>query len=188
MAASLVYLLSDGSVAAVSTTDSTAGGTNMTKSSSATAPDGAGIGVYIHVVNDSTGDAVPGISVKAGPASSPDDLMFAPDGATIKECVHTVPSGSAVLLNGTILYANGTIITPPPCPLKLYTTNATGWVSITNATGAYYMIIAGNVNMNSYAMVSLYRGQAVYVTIPWPTGNATVTREAGSSTPLLPVG
>ena len=127
--------------------------------------------VFIHVVNSTSGQPVSNESLTAGPASSPDDLAITPGGPTLKECVHEVPSGASVGSNGVVY--NGTTTTFAPCPLKSYTTNATGWVTISNQNATYFFIKAGNVNINNAEIVTL-EGSRTYVTAPFPQGNFTV--------------
>jgi hypothetical protein len=137
----------------------------------------AAAGLLIHVVNETSGQPVPGIRVLAGPASSNDDIALTPGGPTLKECVHGVPSGSAVLGNGTVVLPNGTEITYPACPLKTYTTNSTGWVSIPEALGGYYFFNVGGMAAayNVYGILQLSQRGETRVTVSWPNGNYTVT-------------
>lgn len=114
-----------------------------------------------------------GVTVVAAPIPSPNDVALTPGGPSIDECVHQVPSGSLVNQNGTVV-VNGTTITFPPCPLKDYVTNSTGWVSITNATGDWYFIKAGNVNEWNYVVIGVMPGTTVNMAIPLPYGNVTV--------------
>ena len=142
-------------------------------SQSGTAP----AGLLIHVANETSGQPVSGIRVLAGPASSADDIGLTPGGATLKECVHGVPSGSMVVGNGTVVLPNGTEITYPACPLKTYTTNSTGWVSIPEAAGGYYFFNVGGMATaySVFGVVHLFQGQETHVTVKWPNGNYTVT-------------
>jgi len=102
--------------------------------------------VLIEVVNDSTKPPVSGVTVAAGPASSSTDVAFTPDGPTLNECVHEVPSGSLVQENGSVVLPNGTTITFAPCPLKDYVTNSVGQVVVPDATGTYIFVKTGYFN------------------------------------------
>jgi len=138
---------------------------------------GGGAGLLIHVLNDTTGQPMAGVRVIAGPASSMNDTVYTPGGPTVKECVHQVPSGSSVLANGTVVLPNGTMLTFPTCPLSSYSTNSTGWVTISGITSTYYFFYAGNAmsSFNSFGIVQLFHGEATYVTVKAPSGNYTVT-------------
>jgi len=133
-------------------------------------------GLLIHVVNETSGHPVAGIKVLAGPASSADDIALTPGGPTLKECVHGVPSGSAVLGNGTVVLPNGTRISYPACPLETYATNSTGWVSIQEASGMYFFNVGGMAGAyNVYGIVKLSQGVETDLMVDWPNGNYTVT-------------
>ena len=138
----------------------------------------AGASLLIHVLNDTTDQPVAGIRVLAGPASSMNDTVYTPGGPTVKECVHQVPSGSSVLANGTVVLPNGTMLTFPTCPLSSYSTNSTGWVTISGITSTYYFFYAGNVmsSFNSFGIIQLFQGEGTYVTVRAPSGNYTVTK------------
>jgi hypothetical protein len=133
-------------------------------------------GLLIRVVNGSSGQPVAGVRALAGPASSADDMALTPGGPTLKECVHGVPSGSDVLGNGTVVLPNGTHVTYPTCPLKTYTTNSSGLVSIPESEGEYYFFSVGGMLMPSfvYGIVRLSGVGETYVTVTWPNGNYTV--------------
>jgi hypothetical protein len=131
-------------------------------------------GLLIHVVNETSAQPVSGVPVYGGPVSSPDDI--GPTWAntwTLDECVHgPAPSGSVVLANGTVALPNGTEITYPTCPLKSYTTNSTGWVSIPNAAGRYYFFnVGGLMGPDIYGFVPLSQGVVTQVTINWQIGD-----------------
>lgn len=134
-------------------------------------------GLLIYVVNGSSGLPVAGVRVLAGPASSADDMALTPGGPTLKECVHGVPSGSDVLGNGTVVLPNGTEIAYPACPLKTYTTNSSGSVSIPEVAGEYYFFSVGGMPTPSfvYGVVRLSQVGETHVTVDWPNGNYTVT-------------
>ena len=123
--------------------------------------------IFIHVVSSTSGQAIPNQPLTAGPASSASDLSYTPGGPTINECVHEVPNGSAVSGNKAVY--NGTTTTFVQCPLVSYTTNATGWVTISHQNATYFFIKVGNVNLNNAEMVTL-SGSQTYVTAPFPTG------------------
>jgi hypothetical protein len=127
---------------------------------------------YIQVTNGSTASPLAGISVEAGPTPSPNDVMFTPGGPSLIACVHQVPNGSSVG-NGTAV-SNGTTITFTQCPLKGYATNASGWVSIINATGPFLFIDAGNVNEWNDVVIGVQDNSVVNMRIPLPQGNITV--------------
>lgn len=134
-------------------------------------------GLLIRVINETSDQPVTGVRVLAGPASSADDIGLTPGGATLKECIHAVPSGSSVEENGTVILPNGTEITYPACPLITYMTNSTGRVSIPEATGEYYFFNVGGMATpySVFGVVHLFQGQETYVTVMWPNGNYTVT-------------
>jgi hypothetical protein len=148
-------------------------GTNTTQNSSNEAA------IFVQVVNQSTLAPIAGMPVAAGPAQSPSDVGITPGGPTLNECVHGVPSGSSVEENGSVITPNGTVITFPPCPLKEYLTDSAGWVSISNATGAYYFIKVGNVNQWNDILVTMNDTNILYVTIPWPSGNISLASSQG---------
>lgn len=126
--------------------------------------------IFIHVVNSTSGKAIPGEPVTAGPASSATDIFSTIDGqTTINECVH---GGSS---NGTTTIS----MNHAPCPLKNYDTNATGWVTISNQNATYFFIEAGtwtSLGPVPNAQVIAIAGSQTYVTAPFPEGNFTVSR------------
>lgn len=129
--------------------------------------------ILIHVVNSTSGDSMVDEPVTAGPASSANDLATTPGGPTISECVHEVSNGATVSANGTVV-SSGTTTTYAPCPLKDYTTNSTGWVTISNQDAAYFFVEAGTM-MRSNAEVITIESSLTYVTVPFPQGNFTVS-------------
>jgi len=133
-----------------------------------------GTTVYIQVVNSSSLSPVSGITLFAAPTTSPSDVVPTPAGPTLMECVHQVPSGSAVDNNGTVLFPNGTLVTFPSCPVREYVTDANGLVSIMNVTSQYYFVGIGGFMQSNHVIIGHAGGNAVHVTIPWPTGNATL--------------
>lgn len=161
-----------------STTTTTADGTPTAQSSQSSSISGHTI--LIRILNDSTLGTVNNDSVVAGPASSMDDVVFTPGGPTIKECVTEVGNGSSVGANGTVV--SGTVTyTIPACPLKSYNTNSTGWVTIANSTGQYYFIGIGDFKSYNYAIVDVGKNQTLYVTMPWPSGAASVSTSPPNS-------
>ena len=162
-----------------SSTTTIADGTPTTQSSQSSTA--ASHTILIHVLNDSTLGTVSNDSVTAGPASSMDDVVFTPGGGpTIEECVAQVGNGSTIGPNGTVTSGTSTY-TIPACPLKSYDTNGTGWVTIANATGQFYFIKIGNFESYNYAIVDVGENQTLYVTIPWPSGAASVSTNPPSS-------
>lgn len=135
-------------------------------------------GLQIHVVQDISGQPVSGMTVVAGPASSKDDIALTPGGPTLKECVHGVPSGSAISNNGsTAVLPNGTTVTFQSCPVRTYTTNGTGWVSIPGASGPYFFFEVGTLQgEGAFGIVQLFYGRTTYLTVHVPSGNYTVTQ------------
>jgi len=136
----------------------------------------AGGAIFIQIVNESGMAPIAGkaVAVFAGPASSPNDVTSTWGGSyTLSECVHEVPSG-AVVDNGTVA-VNGTTTTVAACPLKEYTTNASGWISITDPSGPFYFIEAGS-NFEGWndIVVGVEANNVVNMTIPVPSGNVTV--------------
>lgn len=129
------------------------------------------------MLNDTSGQPAAGIRVVAGPASSNDDIAYTPGGPTVKECVHGVPSGSGVLANGSVIFPNRTMITLPPCLMSTYTTNSTGWITISDITNMYYFFYAGDVAsaFNSFGIVQMIQAEPTYLTIEAPSGGYTVT-------------
>jgi hypothetical protein len=133
-------------------------------------------GLFVQVIRDNSMQPVADMTVVAGPAPSKDDLALTPGGPTLKECVHEVGSGSTVLPNGTVIYPNGTRTTFPICPLKVYSTNNSGWVSIPEAAGQFYFFKVGGVapTYTGYGIIELFQNKATYVTVSVPSGNYTV--------------
>jgi len=127
----------------------------------------------VRVVDQSGVAPMAGATVVAAPIPSPNDVALTPGGPSINECVHQVPNGAYVYGNGTVV-AGTTTFTISPCPLKVYTSNSTGWVSINNATGVWYFIKAGNVNEWNYVVIGVMPGTTVNMALPLPSGNATV--------------
>ena len=128
--------------------------------------------IFIQVVNASTMSPMVGMPVYAGPTPSPNDVAFTPDGPTLAECVHEVPNGATVEGNGTVV-SNGTTTTVASCPLVEYMTDASGRVSISNATGPFYYVEAGNVNAWNDIVVGVKPNTVVNMTVPLPSGNIT---------------
>ena len=139
--------------------------------------------VFIHVLNDSTLAAVGGISVTAGPASSKSDVVFTPGGPTVSECVNEVGSGSTVYGNGTVVSGTTTYTLQQLCHLSSYVTNATGWVSIPTVNSSFLFIRVGTIVQSTYDIVGLNGSGAVYVTMPWPSGVASVSTNPPNSGP-----
>jgi len=145
------------------------------KTSSSPTSTAAG-GLQIRVLQDNSGQPVADMAVLAGPVSSRNNLVFTPDGPSLKECVHEVANGSTVLGNGTVVLQNGTRITVPTCPPKDYTTNGTGWVSIPDATGHYYFFEVGTIlRPEAHGIIELSNVGTTYLTVHMPSGNYTVT-------------
>ena len=122
------------------------------------------------------------------PTSSPNDVTFTPGGPTLSECVHVVPNGAMV--GSGIIVVNGTTTTTTfaPCPMKEYTTDASGGISITDPSGAFYFIVAGNFTGWNYIMVGVEANNVVNMTIPLPSGNVTTPwGSPGASQSRLPV-
>jgi hypothetical protein len=157
-----------------------AGSTTIASVSSSTTKTDAQVNetLYIQVINATTGAPIDGATVRAGPASSANDFGWTPVGPTINECVHGMPSGSTVLLNGTIFYPNGTLFTPAPCPLMTYTTNSTGWVTIPNQDSSYFFIYAWGEAGRNYQVIPV-EGSSTFVTVPLPMATMTVTTKSG---------
>ena len=139
---------------------------------STTSSSGQGETFLVQVVNGPAMTPLAGVPVTAGPASSPDDIAITPGGPTLSECVDQVPDGSSIGSNGVV--SNGTTTTLPYCPLRGYTTNATGWVTIGNATGGYYFIKAGNVNEWNDILLGVIANTTLTMSMPLPSGNATI--------------
>jgi hypothetical protein len=133
----------------------------------------SGGAILIRVVNESGMAPMAGVGILAGPASSPNDVESTFGGEdTLSQCVHEVPSG-AVVDNGTVV-VNGTTTTVAACPLKEYTTDASGWVSITDPSGPFYFIEAGSLLPGSMGwndiVVGVEANDVVNMTIPLPSG------------------
>jgi hypothetical protein len=166
------------------------GGRNLTASSySMSSSDSASGGaIFIQVVNESGMTPIAGMSVIAGPAPSPNDVEVTLDlSYTLSECVHEVPSG-AVVDNETVV-VNGTTTTLPACPLKEYTTDSSGWISITDPSGPFYLIEAGSIPLGwNDIVVGVEVNNVVNMTIPVPSGNVTVPSGGpGATQSRLPV-
>jgi hypothetical protein len=136
--------------------------------------------ISIQVVNG-TASPVVGMTIVAGPVTSPSDIGITPDGWTPLECIHQVPNGSLVENNGSVLFPDGTLVTFPPCPLKQYVTDSSGSVLIENSTSEYYFIRAGNLQQQSAFVIGVKGTSTVNVTVPWPSGNATITAAKSSA-------
>lgn len=159
-----------GSVPSAAQTTSTTSTSSIPLST--TSASGPGETFLVQVINGPAMTPLAGVAVAAGPVSSPEDIVDTPGGPTLSECVDQVPNGSTVGSNGVI--SNGTTITFPPCPLSSYTTNATGWVTIADATGGYYFIKAGNVNEWNDILLGVIANTTLTLSIPLPSGNASV--------------
>lgn len=139
--------------------------------------------IFIHVVNSTSGRAIAGEAVLAGPVSSPADLVSTIDGvSTASECIHGVPNGSVVVnpANGVVV-SNSSTTTYGPCPIKEYHTDSAGWVTVPNQGAAYFLVEPGNLLGGYNAQVITVRGSQTYVTAPFPQGNFTVSSTWGSS-------
>jgi len=153
-------------------------GTNTTITTSSAQ---TGETIFIQVVNASTMAPIAGMPVYAGPTPSPNDVVTTPDGPTLAECVHEVPNGAVVEGNGTVV-SNGTTTTFAPCHLVEYVTDASGRVSITNVTGPFYYINAGDTMFSNDMVVGVENNTVVNMTIPLPSGAiATTQTSAGQS-------
>lgn len=144
--------------------------------------------ILIQVVNESGMVPIAGVSVLAGPAPSPNNVTFTPGGPTLSECVITVPNGASV--GSGIIVVNGTTTTTTfaACPMKEYTTDASGRISITDPSGAFYFIVAGSFTGWNYIMVGIEANNLVNMTIPLPSGNVTVPSGGpGATQSRLPV-
>jgi hypothetical protein len=140
----------------------------------ATGAASVGATLSIQVINGSTLSPIAGISLFAGPTTSPSDVVATPAGPTLMECVHGVPSGSSVDNNGSVLFPNGTVVTFPSCPLNEYATDSSGLVLIENVTSEYYFVRIGGFMQQNEVIIGHSDTNLVHVTIPWPTGNATL--------------
>ena len=143
--------------------------------------------ILIQVVNASTMAPIAGMSVVAGPTPSPNDVSNTPGGPTLVQCVEVVPSGASVEGNGKVVLANGTTSTfTSSCPLAVYTTDASGRVSISNATGPFYYVKAGNANIWNDIVVGVEANTVVNMTIPLPSGAITTPWSSGGTRQALP--
>jgi hypothetical protein len=138
----------------------------------------AGVTLYVKVVNSSSSLPMAEMTVMAGPITSPTDVSFTPAGPTLRECVHQVPSGSSVEANGSVLFPGGNLVTFPPCLLKEYVTDNSGMISIKNVTSEFYFFRAGNIMMYNAFVIDSKGTNAVSVTVPWPSGNVTLTQSS----------
>lgn len=134
--------------------------------------------IFIHVVNSTSGRAIAGEAVLAGPVSSPADLVSTIDGvSTASECIHGgLPNGSVVLdpANGVVV-SNDSTTTYGPCPIKEYHTDSAGWVTVPSQSATYFLVEPGNLLGGYNARVITVRGSQTYVTAPLPMGNFTVS-------------
>ena len=97
-----------------------------------------------------------------------------------------VPSGASVEGNGKVVLANGTTSTfTSSCPLVVYTTDASGRVSISNVTGPFYYVKAGNANIWNDIVVGV-EANTVNMTIPLPSGQITTPWSSGGTPQSLP--
>lgn len=172
--------MSGGPASNATNTTSSSGGILVTTTSSVQ----SGEEIFIQVVNASTMSPIAGMTVSAGPTSSPNDVVNTPGGPTIAQCVHEVPSGSYVEGNGTVV-SNGTTTTFAPCPLVAYVADASGQVSITNVTGPFFYIKAGNVNIWNDIVVGVKNNTVVNMTIPLPSGEITTPQTSAGQSSLL---
>jgi len=173
------------SVVAVAAYEVTSGGTGGNSTASTSSGSQTGEAIFIRVVNATTMSPIAGMTVYAGPTSSPNDVMDTGGGPTLSECVHEVPNGASVEGNGVVV-SNGTTTTFAPCPLVKYVTDSAGRVSIANVTGPFYYIKAGTVNFWNDMMVGVETDTVVNMTIPLPSGEITTpwAAQSGSSTQL----
>jgi len=163
-------------------------GTNKSPSSevSTTSSAQSGEEIFIQVVNSSTMAPIAGMSVVAGPTPSPNDVSNTPGGPTLVQCVLVVPSGASVG-NGKVVLSNGTTSTfTSSCPLVVYKTDASGRVSISNVTGPFYYVKAGNVNIWNDIVVGVEADTVVNMTIPLPSGEITTPSSSGGTPQSLP--
>jgi hypothetical protein len=141
----------------------------------------AGATFSIQIVNGSTLAPVAGLTVFAGPATSPSDVVATWGGPTLAECVHIVQNGSVVEGNGSVLFPNGTLVTFPPCSLKEYVTDSSGWVHIRNVTSDYYFVRAVNVMQENDVIIGFNGTSVVNLSMPWPSGKVTLTQSSSSA-------
>jgi hypothetical protein len=142
--------------------------------------------IFIQVVNSSTMVPIAGMPVYAGPTPSPNDVSYTPGGPTLVQCGHVVPNGASVEGNGKVVLSNGTTSTfASSCPLVVYTTDASGRVSISNVTGPFYYVKAGNVNIWNDIVVGVEANTMVNMTIPLPSGEITTPWNSGGTRQAL---
>jgi hypothetical protein len=94
------------------------------------------------------------------------------------------------MVGSGIIVVNGTTTTTTfaACPMKEYTTDASGWISITDPSGAFYFIVAGHFTGWNYIMVGIEANNLVNMTIPLPSGKVTVPLGSpGATQSRLPV-
>lgn len=130
------------------------------------------------MVNETSGQPVAGYQISTGPTSSPADMAPTFAGPwTVEQRIYMVPSGSAIWPNGSVALPNGTETALTGCPVRGYTTNDSGWVSIPNAVGRYsfFNVVGGLGVPDIHGAVPLQPGAVTRVTINWPNGNYTVT-------------
>jgi hypothetical protein len=143
--------------------------------------------IFIQVVNASTMAPIAGMPVIAGPTPSPNDVFNTPGGPTLVQCGLVVPNGASVEGNGKVVLSNGTTSTfTISCPLVEYTTDASGRVSISNATGPFYYVKAGGVNSWNDIVVGVEANTVVNMTIPLPSGPMTTPWSSGGTPQSLP--
>jgi hypothetical protein len=169
--------MSGGLASSGTNTTSSSGGILVTTTSSVQ----TGEEIFVQVVNESGMAPMAGIAVYAGPTSSPNDVTPTWGGPyTLTECVHEVPNG-AVVDNGTVVVNGTTTTTFAACPLKEYTTDSSGRMSITDPSGPFYLIEAGSNLLGWNDMVvGVEANTVINMTIPLPSGN--VTAPLGSTT------
>jgi hypothetical protein len=164
-----VVIVSVVAVAAYEATSGDAGGIGSASTSSGVQ---TGETIFIRVVNGSTKAPIARMTVSAGPTPSPNDVAITPGGPTLTECVHEVPSG-AMVGSGTVVFNGTTTTFTTSCPLVVYTTDASGRVSISNATGPFYYVKAGGVNIWNDIVVGVEANAVINMTIPLPSGQIT---------------
>jgi hypothetical protein len=172
IAVAVIGAFAFGSVPAVAQATMSTTSTPSSIPGGANSVSGQGETFLVRIVNGPAMTPIAGVPVSAGPASSPEDIVDTPGGPTLGECVDQVPNGSTIASGGVI--SNGTTTALPSCPLSGYTTNATGWVEIANATGGYYFIKAGNVNEWNDVLLGVIANTTLTLSIPLPSGNASV--------------
>lgn len=143
--------------------------------------------IFIQVVNSSTMAPIAGMPVYAGPTPSPNDVLNTPGGPTLVQCGLVVPNGASVEGNGKVVLSNGATSTfTISCPLVEYTTNASGRVSISNVTGPFYFVKAGNVNAWKDIVVGVEANTVVNMTMPLPSGEITTPWNSDGTSQSLP--